>query len=99
VKGSAGISGVRFAVPVAIMPCDHTGPQELMEIAERHLCERGVGEEQWAGLRFRFAENHDGVFASVITEIERRGEQWIVVRLDRSNEALQDEELGLREVK
>ena len=50
------------------------------------------------GMKFRFAENHDGYFAAVITEIERRGGEWIVTRLDRLKEPLPENETGLRAV-
>ena len=73
------------------MPCDHIGGPELIEMAEQHLRERGVSPAQWPGLRFRWAENlTDGMWASVAVEIERRGEQWIVTRLDRNREPLDD---------
>ena len=53
-------------------------------MAEEHLRNEGVPPERWPGLRFRWSENLDGgMWASVIVEIERRGEQWIVTRLDR----------------
>ncbi|HEV8431766.1 MAG TPA: hypothetical protein VGR95_00020 [Thermoanaerobaculia bacterium] len=57
---------------------------------------RSQGAEAATGMKFRWAENHDGFFASAITEVERRGEQWVVTRLDRSKERLPEEELGLR---
>ena len=63
-------------------------------MAEEHL--RAEGAEPAPGAKFRWAENHDGFFASAITEIERRGDQWVVTRLDRNKEALPEEELGLR---
>jgi len=64
-------------------------------MAERHLRETNVGEGQWPGLRFRWSENlTDSMWASVVVEIERRGEQWIVTRLDRNAEAV--EETGFR---
>ncbi len=48
-------------------------------------------------MRFGFGENlTGGMWASVLTEIERRGEQWIVVRLDRREEPLSGEQVGLR---
>lgn len=78
------------------MPCDHAGPQEIIAMAEEEL--RARGEEVVSGARFRWAENHDGYFASAITEIERRGEAWVVVRLDRMRETLPDGELGLRRI-
>jgi len=78
------------------MPCDHAGPQEIIAMAEAEL--RARGEEPSPGTRFRWAENHDGYFASAITEIERRGDGWVVVRLDRMRESLPDGELGFRRI-
>jgi hypothetical protein len=78
------------------MPCDHAGPQEIIAMAEAEL--RARGEAPSPGARFRWAENHDGYFASAITEIERRGEAWVVVRLDRMRESLPDGELGFRRI-
>jgi hypothetical protein len=80
------------------MPCDHVGPVELIEMAESHLREHHL--EAVPGMHFGFGENlTGGMWASVATEIERRGEQWIVVRLDRRSEPLPDELLGLRVIK
>ncbi|MGZ5432627.1 MAG: hypothetical protein ACXW31_14555 [Thermoanaerobaculia bacterium] len=77
------------------MPCDHKGGPELIEMAEEHLRETKVPEAHWSGLRFRWSENlTDGMWASVIVEIERRGGQWIVTRLDRNRQPL--EETGFR---
>jgi hypothetical protein len=71
------------------VPCDHAGGPELIEMAERHLRESNVSEDRWPGLRFRWSENlTDSMWASVVVEIERRGEQWIVTRLDRNPEAV-----------
>lgn len=71
------------------MPCDHKGGPELIEMAEEHLRNAAVPAREWPGLRFRWSENlSDSMWASVIVEIERRGEQWIVTRLDRGREAL-----------
>ena len=54
------------------MPCDHVGPTELIEMAETHLRERDLPPAD--GMRFRWSENpSDGMWASVVTEIERRG--------------------------
>lgn len=77
------------------MPCDHIGPNELIEMAEAHLRE---GDRAPAnGMRFRWSENPiDGMWASIVTEIERRGEQWIVTRLDRSREPLPANGTGFR---
>lgn len=69
------------------MPCDHKGGPELIDMAEEHLRGAGVPPSDWPGLRFRWSENlSDSMWASVIVEIERRGGQWIVTRLDRGRE-------------
>jgi len=77
------------------MACDHVGPAELIEMAESHLRESGLAPAN--GMRFRWSENPvDGMWASIVTEIERRGDQWIVSRLDRNREPLSDDETGFR---
>lgn len=80
------------------MPCDHAGGPELIEMAEKHLREAGLAEAAWPGLRFRWSENLTGsMWASVVVEIERRGAQWVVTRLDRRTEPL-DGETGFARV-
>lgn len=60
-------------------------------MAEEHLRARGVEPSLWPGLRFRWSENlTDAMWASVVVEIERRGEQWVVTRLDRSAQTLEN---------
>jgi hypothetical protein len=77
------------------MPCDHKGGPELIEMAETHLRDLGVAPTQ--GLKFRWSENlEDSMWASVIVDIERRGEQWIVTRLDRNKDAVT--ETGFRQI-
>jgi hypothetical protein len=77
------------------MACNHIGPAELIDMAEADLRERNVAPAD--GMRFRWSENPiDGMWASIVTEIERRGEQWIVIRLDRNREPLPDDETGFR---
>ena len=77
------------------MPCDHKGAPELIEMAEEFL--RAGNIDATPGLRFRWSENLDGgMWASVIVEIERRGEQWIVTRLDRNKETVS--ETGFRQL-
>ncbi|HEX7150603.1 MAG TPA: hypothetical protein VF618_03875 [Thermoanaerobaculia bacterium] len=79
------------------MPCDHVGGPELIEMAEKHLRETGIPESQWPGLTFRWSENlEDSMWASVVIEVERQGDQWIVVRLDRNKERV--EETGFSQV-
>lgn len=75
------------------MACDHKGGPELIEMAEEHL--RAGGLAPAPGMRFRWSENLDGgMWASVIVEIERRGNAWIVTRLDRRSEKV--DETGFR---
>ena len=81
------------------MPCDHLGGPELIEMAEKSLRETGVPLAEWPGLRFRWAENLTGaMWASVIVEVERRGDQWVVTRLDRRRDALPEADTGFRRV-
>jgi hypothetical protein len=69
------------------MACEHVGGPELIQMAEEHLHSKEIPESRWPGLKFRYTQNLDeGMWACVITEIERRGDQWIVTRLDRKNE-------------
>ncbi|HET7434920.1 MAG TPA: hypothetical protein VFN10_09445 [Thermoanaerobaculia bacterium] len=73
------------------MGCDHKGGPELIEMAEAHLRAAGTGESEWPGRKFRWSENLDaGMWASVIVEVERRGDQWIVTRLDRRKEPVEE---------
>jgi hypothetical protein len=66
-------------------------------MAERHLREQGVEATQWPGTQFRWSENvTGGTWASVILEVERRGEEWIVTRLDRSPEPLAEGDAGFQ---
>jgi len=79
------------------MPCEHVGPAELIEMVEHYLRDAHIEETQWPGRKFRWSENVEGgTWASVTLEVERRGDQWIVTRLDRSAARVVEEELGLR---
>lgn len=81
------------------MPCEHVGPVELIEMAEGNLRERGVPLAQWPGAIFRWSENvTGGTWASVILEVERRDDQWVVTRIERLPEPLPESETGLRVV-
>ena len=78
------------------MPCEHLGPVEFFAMAEDSLKEKGIAPERWPGTKFRHGENLEGgMWASVVMEAERRGDQWIVTRLDRNKERLPDDETGL----
>jgi hypothetical protein len=73
------------------MACNHVGGPELIAMAEEHLRNSNIPESQWSTRRFRFSENlTDGMWASVITEVERRGDDWVVVRLDRNSVAVEE---------
>ena len=77
------------------MPCDHVGGPELIQMAEEHLRANRIAEDSWPGSRFRYTQNlDDGLWASVVVEVERRGGTWIVTRLDRSRQKA--EESGFR---
>lgn len=79
------------------MPCDHLGPPDVIDLAERDLRERGLAD--WAGAAYRHGENTPGgMWASVVIEVERRGEEWIVTRLDRNRQPLPDGEVGLARI-
>jgi hypothetical protein len=77
------------------MSCDHKGGPELIEMAEAHLRENAIPAEQ--GMKFRWSENLEGgMWASVVVEIERRADKWIVTRLDRNSESVA--ETGFRQL-
>jgi hypothetical protein len=79
------------------MACDHVGGPELIEMAERHLREANIAETEWGGRRFRWAENpENGMWASIVVEVERRDGRWVVTRLDQNRERV--EETGFREI-
>ena len=66
------------------MACNHLGPIEIMQLVESTLQGERVAEETWEGMVFGFGENVTGSqWASVYTEIERRGGRWIVTKIDR----------------
>jgi len=68
-------------------------------MAEDRLRANSVPQSKWPGSRFRYTQNLEGsMWASVCVEIERRGDEWIVTRLDRSREAAPASETGFREL-
>jgi hypothetical protein len=79
------------------MACEHVGAPELIEMAEEHLRRNAIPASAWPGSKFRYIQNlTDGMWASVVVEIERHGDQWIVTRLDRRREAAPESEIGFR---
>jgi len=80
------------------MPCNHLGPIEIMQLAEERLREENVPETEWNGLAFGWGEDVTGSqWTSVYTEIERRGESWVVTKIDRRTESIGSDE-GLKRV-
>ena len=64
-----------------------------MKKAEAWLLDRGIAQEKWPGMKIRHAENTPGtMWESVVIEIERRGPDWIVTKMDRRREALSEPE-------
>ena len=76
--------------------CAHKNPPEIITEAENWLREQGIPPDRWTGLKVRHGENTPGtMWESVVIEIERRGPEWVVTRLDR-NKAPLDEPAGLK---
>ncbi len=77
------------------MPCDHSDPPVVIERAEAWLRDRGIPPEKWSGVRFRHAENTPDQkgWKSVVIDIERRDDAWIVIGIDRRPDPVT--ELGL----
>lgn len=80
------------------MACEHKQPADLIELAEEHLNRTGVPESRWSGLRFGWGENVQTMWRSVWLEIERRGDQWVVTKIDRNEEPLPAEREGFHEL-
>lgn len=81
------------------MPCNHIGGPEMIVMAEAVLRGRNVPEERWSGSKFRFVQNlEDGPWASVWLELERRGSEWLVTKIDRFKTHQPEEATGFREI-
>lgn len=79
--------------------CAHKNPPEIISEAEKWLRDQGISPDQWGGLKVRHAENTPGtMWESVVIEIERRGPDWVVTRLDRNSMPL-EEQAGFKLVK
>ena len=67
-------------------------------MAEERLRGEGLPESEWSGLVFGWGEDVTGSqWTSVYTEIERRGESWVVTKIDRRTEPIGEDE-GLKRV-
>ena len=77
--------------------CDHTQPAEVARLGEEFLRAKGVPEEAWDGCRFGYGgSGGSGPFKSVYTEVERRGANWVAVKLDRRKTDLPPELEGFQ---
>jgi hypothetical protein len=80
--------------------CDHFQPADLARLAEAYLKEKGLPPQAWEGTRFGYgAGGGSGPFKAVITEVERRQGNWVVVRLDRKKVELAEGEAGFKVVR
>ncbi len=80
--------------------CDHTQPAEVARLGEEYLRAKGVPESAWDGCRFGYGgDGGSGPFRSVYTEVERRGGNWVAVKLDRRTEALPPGLIGFQVVR
>ena len=69
----------------------------MIEMAEEHLRSHSIPPAAWPGSRFRYTQNlEDSMWASVCVEVERRGDQWVVTRLDRNGEPAPETDTGFR---
>jgi len=69
--------------------CAHSDPPDVMKKAEEWLIDRGIAQESWPGMVVRHAENTPGaMWESVVIDIERRGSEWIVTKIDRRPDPL-----------
>jgi len=68
-----------------------------MQRAEEWLRRRGIPPEKWSGLRIHYAENTPEAkgWKSVVIEIERRDDAWVVTDIDRRPEVLTDVGLSI----
>lgn len=80
--------------------CDHFQPADLARLAEDYLKGKAVPADRWEGARFGYgAGGGSGPFKAVITEVERKKGDWVVVRLDRRKAELPADEAGFKVVR
>ncbi|MDQ3002780.1 MAG: hypothetical protein M3Y08_16150 [Fibrobacterota bacterium] len=80
--------------------CDHFQPADLTRLAEEYLNGKAIPPDRWEGSRFGYgAGGGTGPFKAVITEVERKKGNWVVVRLDRRKEELAPDNAGFKVVR
>lgn len=67
-------------------------------MAEAHLAGKDVPTSEWSGLRFAWGENVETMWRSVWLEVERRGDQWVVTKIDRNEDPLPPEREGFHQL-
>ncbi len=78
------------------MACNHLGPIDIMQLAEAKLSGDGLAEDLWETIIFGYGENVTGSqWASVYTEIQRRGGTWVVTKIDRMTAPIDPAREGL----
>ncbi|GEM_PF-1475067 len=80
--------------------CDHAQPADVARMGEEFLRARSVPDSAWDGCRFGYGGNGGtGPFKSVYTEVERRGADWVAVKLDRRKDDLPPDRTGFQIVR
>jgi hypothetical protein len=80
--------------------CDHFQPADLAALAEEFLRGKAVPEALWEGCRFGHGGGGgSGPFKSVYMEVERRGPNWVAVKLDRRKEDMAPAERGFKVIR
>lgn len=71
----------------------------MIALAEAHLHAAQVPETEWDGRRFRWAGAIDSPpFTGLVMECKRKGDTWVMTRLDRRKDGVDGEVLGLSEI-
>jgi hypothetical protein len=94
---SPGGAGLNAGPKASVGACDHFQPSDLAALAEEYLRGKGVPENLWQGSRFGHGGGGgSGPFKSVYMEVERRGANWVAVKLDRRKADMAPEERGFK---
>ncbi len=79
------------------MPCEHFQAQDLITLAEKTLNDKKIPKQQWENLKFGYRENVDAWGAkSIYTEVTFKENQWVITAIDRKQEPVVEEKLGLQ---
>jgi hypothetical protein len=79
--------------------CTHFQPADLAAAAQAALESSGIPESDWENQRYGWGSNEPTAhFRAVYMESTRRNGQWILTKLDRRKEPLEESFLGLKRV-